>query len=64
LKINGSLLHPGDYSKIGAYVQQDDILFDLLTPKELIEFAAKIRTTLDKDLIEKRVESIIDRLGL
>ena len=45
-------------------MQQDDILFDVFTPRELLKFAAKIRTSLDDDQIEKRVDSIVQRLGL
>ena len=34
------------------------------TVKELIEFAAKIRTNQDAKEIEEKVNSIIERLGL
>ena len=49
IKINGSVLRSGDFARLGAYVQQDDILFDVLTPWELFEFACRIRTTLKED---------------
>jgi ABC-type multidrug transport system ATPase subunit len=49
---------------MGAYVQQDDVLQPTYTPKELFEFAAKIRTNLPNDVIEERVESVIQRLGI
>ena len=46
--INGSVISKGDYSKLGAYVQQDDILVDMLTPRELLQFACRIRTRYDE----------------
>lgn len=62
--INGSAISKGDYSKLGAYVQQDDILADMLTPRELLQFACRIRTRYDEAQIEKTVNSIIERLGI
>ena len=32
--------------------------------KELFEFAAKIRTNLDDETVAKRIDSVIERLGL
>ena len=49
---------------MGAYVQQDDILYEILTPKELLTLAAKIRTNLDQDAIENKIGRVIERLGL
>ena len=43
--INGEEISKGDYAKLGAYVQQDDILVDVLTPRELLEFACQMRTS-------------------
>lgn len=48
LKINGEEMINGDYAKLGAYVQQDDILVDVLTPNELLEFACRMRTSLSE----------------
>jgi ABC-type multidrug transport system ATPase subunit len=63
-EINGSIARPGDYAQVGAYVQQDDILYEILTPKELFTFAAKIRTNLDQDVIEEKIGNVLTRLGL
>lgn len=49
VSINGNTIGKGDYAKLGAYVQQDDVLVDVLTPKELLEFACRMRTAYDKD---------------
>lgn len=35
-----------------------------MTPKELLTFAARMKTTLDEAFIEDRVERILRRLGL
>ena len=37
---NGNKIKGQDYSKFGAYVQQDDILHETLTCREHLEFAA------------------------
>ena len=49
IKINGENVSTGDYARLGAYVQQDDILIDVLTPKELFEFACKMRTPYNEE---------------
>ena len=62
--INGQIIQRKDYSKLGAYVQQDDVLSGVLSPRELFEFACKIRTNYDKAQMDKVVKSIIKHLGL
>lgn len=44
--VNDRELDAGDFGKIGAFVQQDDVLVQMLTPYELLTFAARIKTTL------------------
>lgn len=62
--INGEVIGKGDYARLGAYVQQDDILVDVLTPRELLEFACRMRTAYDEAQIHKTVNRIIARLGI
>ena len=64
VSVNGRHLANGDFGKVAAYVQQDDILQPTYSPKELLQFAARIRTNLTEDVIEARVESVIYRLGI
>ena len=52
------------YAHIGAYVQQDDILCEFFTIKELLSFSARIRTHLAPEQIEGKVDRVIKRLGL
>ena len=53
------------FSKVGAYVQQDDVLIDVLTPRELLCFAVKIRLGVwEQDRLEMVVDSVIKRLNL
>jgi ABC-type multidrug transport system ATPase subunit len=42
--VNGHTLNSKDFGKVAAFVQQDDILMVSHTPRELLTFAAKIRT--------------------
>ena len=53
-----------EFSKFGAFVQQDDILLGSSTPRELFLFACKMRTNLTHEEIESRVESLLEALHL
>lgn len=52
------------FTAFSAYVQQDDILFQTLSVRECLEFAAKLKLpgTLESKLA--RVDSIIEELRL
>ena len=64
VRCNNKLLKKNDFGKFGAFVQQDDVLLETFTPFECLKFAAKLRTCLDAEEIEDRVEDILSRLGL
>ena len=64
ISLNGEQLFRADFSKVGAYVQQDDVLIDVLTPRELLSFAVRIRLGLDKAALVQLVNNIIDKLAL
>jgi len=64
LKLNGKLMKKGDFGKMGAFVQQDDILYEVMTPYELFEFAYKIRSGKEGIEVHNRVEVVLDKLGL
>jgi len=53
-----------DFGKFGAFVQQDDILLETFTPEESLRFAARLRTSLDNDEIEDKIDEICQRLSL
>jgi ABC-type multidrug transport system ATPase subunit len=53
------------FTALSSYVTQDDILFEVLTPKELLTFAARMR--LPQKTSKEREEiilNLIQRLGL
>ena len=54
----------GSFSALSAYVQQDDILFQTMTVRECLEFAAKLKFkgTLEEQLT--RVDEIVKELRL
>mmetsp|Transcript_19821 Transcript_19821/g.17547 ORF Transcript_19821/g.17547 Transcript_19821/m.17547 type:complete len:739 (+) Transcript_19821:88-2304(+) len=64
--INKSELGSKRFSQISAYVQQDDILFNMQTVKETLFNAARLRLPKEMSLKEKenRVDNIIQELGL
>ena len=47
---NGQRIRGNDFSKFGAYVQQDDHLHASLSCREHLEFAARMRTVSDDEL--------------
>lgn len=53
-----------EFGKIGAFVQQDDILTEELSAQELLTFACKIRLGLDESQVQQKVMSVIRRLNL
>lgn len=52
------------FGKIGAYVMQDDVLLETLTPHECLQFAANLRLSGTPEEREERVQSIIKDLRL
>ena len=52
ITINGRTLARGDYGKVGAFVQQDDVLQATYTVRELFEFAAGIRTNKEPEELQ------------
>ena len=58
------MITAANFGKIGAYVWQHDILVQTMTPRELLIFAAKLRTTLQGEEIIIKVEELLERLGL
>ncbi len=56
-----------NYLKItnySSYVMQDDVLFDILTPKETFMFVCKLKETDPEDVLEKKVQKLLDDLQL
>jgi ABC-type multidrug transport system ATPase subunit len=64
VRANNRSITAANFGKIGAYVWQHDILVQTMTTKELLVFAAKLRTTLDSEDIDDKVTDILQRLGL
>lgn len=64
VRVNGQELKSGQFGKLGAFVMQDDILIETMTPYESFCFAAKLRTNLNKEQIKEKSMQMIDRLQL
>jgi len=52
------------FSALSAYVQQDDILFQTMTVRECLEFAAKLKLKGTYQEKMDRVEEIVKELRL
>ena len=64
IKCNAIDVENGDFGKLGAFVMQDDILIETMTPYESFCFAARLRTSLKSSEIKKKSETMIERLQL
>lgn len=64
IKCNSIEVEKGDFGKIGAFVMQDDILIETMTPFESFCFAGKLRTKLKNKEIVKKANEMIERLQL
>ncbi len=61
---NGVELSRDIFGKVGAYVMQDDVLLETLTPYECICFSANLRLSGTPEEKEKRVNEVIKDLKL
>ncbi len=52
------------FGKFGAYVMQDDILYDSFTPREALTFAARLKLQGTEAEQDARVEDLLQELGL
>lgn len=64
IKCNNKEVKGGDFGKVGAFVMQDDILIETMTPFESFCFAAKLRTNLSSKEIQEKADQMIVRLQL
>ena len=62
--MNGNQVRDNDFGKLGAFVQQDDVLHATQTVSEALEFACALRTNLTGQELKDRVTITIKKLGL
>lgn len=51
-----------NFGKICAYIMQDDILLECLTPRESLYFGARLKLKTDLESINARVEELISQV--
>ena len=65
IEANGRSIRKEDFGKFGAFVQQDDILIETMSPRECFRFAVEMTTAnITSQEITQRVESMLNRLRL
>lgn len=64
VKINGEDIKNYDYPSIARYVMQQDILQATMTPREAFKFAALLKVSSDKNIIQERVDKLLHDLKL
>jgi ABC-type multidrug transport system ATPase subunit len=64
IQVNGRSVRSEDFGKFGAFVQQDDILIQTMTPRECLLFAAKMTSNLTAAEARQTVEQMLARLSL
>lgn len=52
------------FSKYASYVMQDDVIFSYFTVREALDFAARLKLNCGRDEIDRRVNDLIQDLGL
>ncbi len=64
--VNGMPRDPKKFIQQVAYVEQDDLLFSMMTVKETVSFSAKLRlpSTMAKSKKEDKIKETIQQLGL
>ena len=64
ITLNGKEVNDDEFSKLSAYVMQDDILESCMTPSEILLFTAKLKLGLSDQECEKKVVELISELHL
>ena len=65
IKLNDCIdLDQKSFALYGAYVMQDDILFEYFTVKEALKFAAQLKLNVSKQEADDRVDELLKELGL
>ena len=64
--VNGAPRDPALWKQTVSYVEQDDLMFENLTVRETLQYAALLRlpSTMSNEAKRKRVDEIITELGL
>lgn len=62
--INSEKVSFEQISSFSGYVMQDDVLFDILTPKESLKIGCQLRKIVEKDKIDIVVDKLIEDLQL
>ena len=64
LYINSNLIERSKISKMSSYVMQDDLMFDILTPRETLTLAAKLRYSISEEEITNKINTLLEDLKL
>jgi ABC-type multidrug transport system ATPase subunit len=62
--INSDRTTVSQIAELSSYVMQDDLLFDILTPRETLMFVSKLRRYLTQQEYEKEVDNLMEELKL
>eukprot|EP00927_Polykrikos_kofoidii_P027600 TRINITY_DN2421_c0_g1_i1.p1 TRINITY_DN2421_c0_g1~~TRINITY_DN2421_c0_g1_i1.p1 ORF type:complete len:626 (+),score=103.86 TRINITY_DN2421_c0_g1_i1:58-1878(+) len=65
VKLNGQVIEPSNVQQIFAYVMQDDALLGTMTPREVLQFAARMKTVSNAEMSHSDlIDSLLDSLSL
>ena len=64
LFINSKEIDKDSLSKLSSYVMQDDLMFEIFTPRETLAFAAKLRYSISNEEIDNKINTLIEDLKL
>ena len=57
-------MNHSNFGQICAYIMQDDILLECLTPRESLYFGARLKLKTDLKNVELRVQELINQVFL
>lgn len=62
MKANNKEMNHTNFGKLCAYIMQDDILLECLTPWESLYFGARLKLKTDIKSIKNRVHELINQV--
>ena len=64
VKGNNVLIDHNNFGKICGYVEQNNLLFEYLTPRELLSFGSKLKVKFEENALKTKVENLISQVSI
>jgi len=64
IKVNGKAVQTSNYQQLFGYVMQDDALLGTMTPREVLQFAARLRLSGHGASVDGLIDDLLRSMGL